>query len=400
MIGPPAAAAAAAAALVLGVRGVAGFIEASGKYDPGLKDWRGPPSLRREEIVETASIHPTNLVYVRNEDIEPKSAMLPTYDDEHPAPERVDEIKSYWSLGTYAPRRVALLVEDMEEEYRPYADYILPHCEAVLAAFRKAGLPVIWTNWVRRADDMLYGGLDRFYGPEGTATRENMMYTYAKDGTVTMPELAPQTPSEETLVVKSLHLSKFADLDKDGNEILHPLLAAWEIDTLVVVGSWTDDCIAATATEGVDRYGFDIVIVSDAVASGTTSHAAALQTMRAALATTVTTREIVEFLGDPANSIKVRDGIPLDASARFLAPQRGSLGSSNSGVNVWLVVFLVLLAFFLGAVVIATAIAKDFLTLAAVQKIISPRGYARISQAATTTTDSPPPAAAAAPTLP
>ena len=97
-------------------------------------------------------------------------------------------------------------------------------------------------------------------------------------------------------MIESNHLSKFADLDGSGREILYPMLKApppppsgsplllpsssppspfplsltprsvlapsvpapdppqaWGVDTIVLLGSWTDDCIAATAFDAVDR---------------------------------------------------------------------------------------------------------------------------------------------------
>ena len=47
------------------------------------------------------------------------------------------------------------------------------------------------------------------------------------------------------------------------------MLRAWGVNTIVLAGAWTDDCIAATAFDAVDRYGFDLVIVKDAMATAT-----------------------------------------------------------------------------------------------------------------------------------
>ena len=54
-----------------------------------------------------------------------------------------------------------------------------------------------------------------------------------------------------------------------ANEILFPMLKAWGVDTLVVMGAWTDDCIAATCFDAVDKYGLDCVLISDGVATAT-----------------------------------------------------------------------------------------------------------------------------------
>ena len=55
--------------------------------------------------------------------------------------------------------------------------------------------------------------------------------------------------------------------DADGNPILYPMLKALDVDTVVLVGAWTDYCVAATAMAASDSWGFDCVTVTDAVAS-------------------------------------------------------------------------------------------------------------------------------------
>ena len=41
-----------------------------------------------------------------------------------------------WRLEDRPTRRVALIVIDMQKEYAPYVDYVLPRCEALVAAGR------------------------------------------------------------------------------------------------------------------------------------------------------------------------------------------------------------------------------------------------------------------------
>jgi nicotinamidase-related amidase len=84
-----------------------------------------------------------------------------------------------------------------------------------------------------------------------------------------MTELAPINDQEMSRTIQSLHLSKFADLDAEGREILFPMLEAWGVNTIVLCGAWTDACIAATAYDAVDKYGYDVIMVRDGVASGT-----------------------------------------------------------------------------------------------------------------------------------
>jgi nicotinamidase-related amidase len=85
------------------------------------------------------------------------------------------------------------------------------------------------------------------------------MYVYGAGAADTVAELAPLSAVEEGRTIKSIHLSKFADRDANGTEILDPMLQGWGVDTVVVVGSWTEDCVLATAFDGSDRHGYDMV---------------------------------------------------------------------------------------------------------------------------------------------
>merc|ERR1739848_174168 len=121
----------------------------------------------------------------------------------------------------------------MKKEYLAYIDYVLPNCEPLLAKFRALALPIVWTNWSRRKDDGKYGAIDRFYGPRGVGPNaSNPCYLHEADGNATIDSLAPQTAEEKSRLIHSMHLSKFADLDDQGTEILWPMLQAWGVDTL------------------------------------------------------------------------------------------------------------------------------------------------------------------------
>ena len=57
-----------------------------------------------------------------------------------------------------------------------------------------------------------------------------------------------------------------ADKDEHGDDILYPMLQAWGVDTIVIVGAWTEDTI---------------VLVTDAIATGSPVHQKAMDTMQA-----------------------------------------------------------------------------------------------------------------------
>ena len=60
----------------------------------------------------------------------------------------------------------------------------------------------------------------------------------------------------------------FWTFDEDDRSYLDEKLKAHHIDTIVIVGLWTDECILSTAYAGNSR-GYDVVLVGDAVATAT-----------------------------------------------------------------------------------------------------------------------------------
>ena len=70
------------------------------------------------------------------------------------------EYEAEWSLENQT-RTFCLIVEDMENDYLPYIDFVLPNAVTILNQFRKSGQPVVWTNWARSRNDGAWGGLER-----------------------------------------------------------------------------------------------------------------------------------------------------------------------------------------------------------------------------------------------
>lgn len=108
-----------------------------------------------------------------------------------------------------------------------------------------------------------------------------------------MTEIAPINDDELSRTIQSLHLSKFADLDEDGREIVFPMLEAWGVNTIILCGAWTDACIAATAYDAVDKYGYDVIMVSNGVASGTIHGENMLDALYAANCCKMSAQEII-----------------------------------------------------------------------------------------------------------
>jgi nicotinamidase-related amidase len=53
-------------------------------------------------------------------------------------------------------------------------------------------------------------------------------------------------------VIPSFHLDSFAATDaRSGRPVLRPALDALGVDTLLIVGAWTDACVLSTAARAV-----------------------------------------------------------------------------------------------------------------------------------------------------
>jgi nicotinamidase-related amidase len=195
-------------------------------------------------------------------------------------------------------RKCAILVDDIQEEYRKfYPDGFLPAAVKTVNAARAAGIPIIYSHYSREKDsDGYYGALDEWYGPYGhcmdaPAGKTNPMYLSGADGNKIAPEVAPAAGDP---IIPSKVLDCFANYDANGKSILKEILKAKGINTLVLVGAWTDDCILSTAVRAVNE-NFNAVIVEDAVFTCTSVKDEALAVMRHAYALMTTADEISDY---------------------------------------------------------------------------------------------------------
>lgn len=208
-----------------------------------------------------------------------------------------------WNLKD-RPRRIALLVDDCQEEYRPYAGEILPNIVKLVEAFRVArskrdGVCITWSAWTRTFDDGISNAMDRWYGPKGLRpeTPENAAYIFT--GAAGMKPLSEITPTEEEVsdgwFYHGKHLDMFWNFTEDGKSYLDEKLKAIGIDTIVLVGLWTDECILSTAYAGNSR-GYDVVVVDDAVATATANQETALMIARSTVAKVLPTDDVIRYM--------------------------------------------------------------------------------------------------------
>ena len=82
---------------------------------------------------------------------------------------------------------------------------------------------------------------------------------------------------------------------ENGNSYLDEKLKAAGIDTIVLVGLWTDECILSTAYAGNSR-GYDVVLAGDAVATATANQEIALKLANGTCSKVISTDEIINYM--------------------------------------------------------------------------------------------------------
>lgn len=213
---------------------------------------------------------------------------------------------SFWAAWNLAdrPRRIALLLDDCQEEYRSYAMAILPNLVKLVETFRSArsqrnGVCLTWSAWTRTFDDGIANAMDRWYGPKGLRPNNPENAVYVFEGAAGMKPLAEIAPTEAEVAdgwfYHGKHLDMFWNFTEDGKSYLDEKLKAVGIDTIVLTGLWTDECILSTAYAGNSR-GYDVVVVGDAVATATANQETALTIARSTVANVLTTDEMIRYM--------------------------------------------------------------------------------------------------------
>lgn len=215
---------------------------------------------------------------------------------------------SFWASWELAdrPRRIALLLDDCMEEYRAYSEDILPNLSKLVRVFREAktnheGVCITWSVWSRRFDDGIANAQDRWYGLKGLNPENPENAVYIFEGNQGLQILSEIEPDEQEMAdgwfYHSEHLDMFWTFDDEGKSYLDEKLKANDIDTIVISGLWTDECILATAFAGSSR-GYDVIVVGDAVATATANQVTALAIANGTVAKVLTTDELVAYMAN------------------------------------------------------------------------------------------------------
>ena len=211
-----------------------------------------------------------------------------------------------WELNS-RPRRVALLLDDVQEEYRPYASDIIPNLTKLTNVFRakRNDFPdeevpcIVWSSWCRMFDDGICNAMDRWYGPRGLHPKDPTNALYCFQGTAGLKTLKEIAPTEQEVndgwFYYSKHLDMFWSFREDGKSFLDEKLKDVAVDTIVIAGLWTDECILSTAFAGLSR-GYDVVVVGDAVATATAQQERALSIVNGTCGKVLTTDQVVSYM--------------------------------------------------------------------------------------------------------
>lgn len=218
-------------------------------------------------------------------------------------PLQFEYLTDFWCAYELSDRKrtMALLIDDMQVEYRDYVQGIVPSITALLQVFREANLPIFWSTWWRWGpEDGFFNSMDRFYGPIGWNTSLNALYNHKPNGGDVLPEVAPKTLEEKKRVMhKSYSLDMFDEspmkwLVPDGQGTLHSELQKLGVDTVVQVGAWTDDCIISTAFHAFSLQ-YDVVLIEDGVSTASKQHFNAIEVMRGAAAKVLVAQDVVRY---------------------------------------------------------------------------------------------------------
>jgi len=273
------------------------MIMASDKYDPGLRDIFNCVK-NNIDLQKGEQMH--NLNELKND-----GYIISDDPIGYPATDHVFEIKASYNLKDCGKRNYVLIIEDMEIGYKTYINHCIPKVKQLIDTFRELDLPIVWTNWSRRFDDGLHNAIDRFYGSQGIDEQRNPCYVYGKDANETVQDLAPKTENEKSRTIHSLHLSKFADVDEDGKLILFSMLEMWGVNTIILCGAWTDDCIAATAMAATDQYGYDCILINDGCATATVNGSNMMKALYSSVAKEMSTNDVIGHLKNNPDLIDV-----------------------------------------------------------------------------------------------
>jgi nicotinamidase-related amidase len=165
----------------------------------------------------------------------------------------------------------------------PFLASTIPTSARLIAAFRKAGRPVVYITHVLKAD---YSDAAFPYW-RGTTMKKTSFLVEGSWGAAIVGELAPR--ADENVVVKK-------GFGGFSNTPLDTILRNYGVTTCVVCGVTTCVCVSTTVRGGVE-YNYRIIVVPDAVAEvSREQHESELKTIARVFGDLKTTAEVEALL--------------------------------------------------------------------------------------------------------
>jgi nicotinamidase-related amidase len=189
-------------------------------------------------------------------------------------------------------RQAALLVIDMQEEFvRPHwtaywvpdATRMVPRLATLLAAARRAGLPIIHTAFAAT-----HQRRDR---PFSGKFMPNRYHAFSYDELLVEAHFEPELmPTSGEIVLLKPSYGAFYDTALDT------ILRNLACDTVIITGTMTNLCCGTTARQAYER-GYKVVFGSDVTATNDPAlHQAELKTLRYGFARVMSAAEIITLL--------------------------------------------------------------------------------------------------------
>ncbi|CAG8507725.1 8272_t:CDS:2 [Ambispora gerdemannii] len=169
------------------------------------------------------------------------------YDEAHP------------KISSYDPKSSALIVIDMQEEFRGCAKGIFSKLEELIKFCHNQSIPVFWTQHGHEVDENgniidLENPLVNWWGVE----------KLIKCGTEKWEILKEFIPLvQEHKIIPKTKYNAFSETN------LHALLCELGIKTIIISGVTTDLCCTSTALGGIDK-NYKVIFLSDGCATANT----------------------------------------------------------------------------------------------------------------------------------
>ncbi|MGH9918838.1 MAG: cysteine hydrolase family protein [Nitrososphaerales archaeon] len=203
--------------------------------------------------------------------------------------------------------QTALVVVDMQNDFVrrgapievPTALDTVPRIAELTTAFRRRGLPIVYTRFLSGPKETLLWNWSPQCAPPVCACWPGVMRHYhdlsgERDGSAIVDELAPELGDE---VVAKYHYDAFF------NSTLGDILVAHGVCSIVVVGTVTQICVADTV-HGAFHRGLPCITVDDAVSSFDEElHHAALRNIALKYGWVMSSGDVISRLGPPEKSL-------------------------------------------------------------------------------------------------